>query len=757
MTTPNSLLDEARALYDSGLNVLPASKAKKRPLGTWKQWTKDRPPFDAVFRLGLTFDAICVVCGKTSGGLEIIDFDKQARAFDAWAKLVANRLDSLPVERTQSGGKHVAFRSYSCGRNQKLTNDSNGETLIETRGEGGICLIAPSDGYVLERGDWLNVPTLGTAERDALLEAARSLDETPTVAPKVQAPKPRTRSASLAPAFQDESASDYYKRTNAGKDALLRHGWEFLRDDGKWEQWKRPNQPIVDKPGASWSKDDGFFHVFTSNASPFEPGKSYSHLQVVALLDFDGDLSEASRAVVRVGGTTSSRPRKGAIVELVDPDGWNEEWEHVPPVPQERKGAPSRAVPFPSELLNCGGRIGTIQGFMNDLAIRPQPEGAFLGALACVSFLCGRSIALNYNGTLVTPNLYALFLAPTGMGKEAIRRVASEIIKVYNPEEPAPESFASVQALQNFVSRVKKVLWLHDEFGRDLRVMSQEKSNSNIQAVITESLKLYSNAGNRSYLPKVVSQEAKDSKKIAAVDRPFLSIFATGNPSEYYEATNESLLKNGYIARFTTVLGRKYSEKKSLTFEEATASAPFELDSDFVKEIESWKAFENSAKEAPFIVSFRRRAFDLINAFGEETEKKIKQESATREAAAGAYARYFEKVWKYALLFAASERGAISTMEVDEDAARLATLLVDYESRVFSATVDKYATNEQSRLALDVREWAESIGGTFTRTQFTRKFQHKANIHERKEALDTLLESEYLIEDRERKLFYINE
>ena len=755
MTT--KLFEVARALYDSGLNVLPADRAKKRPLGTWKQWTKDRPPFDAVFRPGLNFDAICVVCGKTSGGLEIIDFDKGARAFDAWEKLVANRLDSLPVERTQSGGKHVAFRSYVCGRNQKLANDSSGETLIETRGEGGICLIAPSDGYVLERGDWLNVPTLGTAERDALLEAARSLDETSAVAPKAPAPaKVQTRSASLAPAFQGESASDYYKRTNAGKDALVRAGWKFLRDDGKWEQWQRPNQPIADKPGASWSKDDGFFHVFSSNASPFEPGKSYSHLQVVALLDFDGDLSEASRAVARVGGT-SSRPRKGAIVELVDPDGWNEEWEHVPPVPSERKGAPSRAVPFPSELLNCGGRIGKIQGFMNALAIRPQPEGAFLGALACVSFLCGRSIALNYNGTLVTPNLYALFLAPTGMGKEAIRRVSSEIIKVYNPEEPAPESFASVQALQNFVSRVKKVLWLHDEFGRDLRVMSQEKSNSNIQAVITESLKLYSNAGNRSYLPKVVSQEAKGDKKIPAVDRPFLSIFATGNPSEYYEATNESLLKNGYIARFTTVLGRKYSEKKSLTFEEATASAPFELDSDFVREIQSWKAFEKDADGAPFIVSFRRRAFDLIRAFDEETEKKIKQESATREAAAGAYARYFEKVWKYALLFAASERGAISTMEVDEEAARLATLLVDYESRVFSATVDKYATNEQSRLALDVREWAESIGGTFTRTQFTRKFQHKANIHERKEALETLLESEYLIEDRERKLFYINE
>lgn len=399
-----------------------------------------------------------------------------------------------------------------------------------------------------------------------------------------------------------------------------------------------------------------------------------------------------------------------------------------------------------------------IQDAMNTLAIRPQPEGAFLGALACVSFLCGRSIALNYNGTLVTPNLYALFLAPTGMGKEAIRRVAGEIIKAYAPDEPAPESFASVQALQNFVSRVRKVLWLHDEFGRDLRVMSQDKGNSNIQAVITESLKLYSNAGNRSYLPKVVSQEAKDSKKIAAVDRPFLSIFATGNPSEYYEATNESLLKNGYIARFTTVLGRKYSEKKSLTFEEATANAPFELDSDFIRKIEDWKNFEIQADGAPFVIPFRRRAFDLIRAFDEEIEKKIKQESATREAAAGAYARYFEKVWKYALLFTASERGSSGLMEVDEDAARFATLLVDYESRVFSATADKYATNEQSRLEIEIKEWAASLpGGYFTRTQFSKKFQHKAKRNERNEALASLVESGDVVEDRERKAFYLDE
>lgn len=754
-----ALIDEARKLYDSGLNVLPADRAGKRPLGTWKQWTKARPKFDEVFRPGLKFDAICVVCGATSGGLEIIDFDQAGLKFQEFANFLGNRLDGFPIERTQSGGKHLGFRSDCCGRNQKLASNASGVT-IETRGEGGICLIAPSDGYVLERGDWSSIPTLTSEERNFFLTAAKRLneineDKTSKFDRNGQKTAEYDQNKALKRdffTFQGESASEYYKRTEAGKDALRRHGWEYLRDDTKWEQWKRPGQPIADKPGASWSKEDGFFHVFSSNAAPFEPGRSYSHLQVVALLDYGGDVSAASKAVPR----SIIRPAKNAIVELVDPFELDDDAELVAPVPQTEKRTAPRSIPFPSELFNVGGLLGEIQDMMNALAIRPQPEGAFLGALACVSYLAGRSIALNYNGTLVTPNLYALFLAPTGMGKEAIRRVASEIARTYAPKEPAPESFASVQALQNFVARVRKILWLHDEFGRDLAVMNGEKNNANVSSVITESLKLYSNASNQGYLPKLVSQEAKGSKKVAPVDRPSLTIFATGNPAEYYEATSETLLKNGYVARFTTVLGRKYSEKKALSFEEATSVAPFSLSPRFQGRIAAWRDMEkNQADEKPVFIPFTRAAFEVVRDFDVAIEKQIRLESETGETSAGARARYFEKVWKYALLFAASQYGAGNLeMVVDEDCARYATLLVDYESRVFSATADRFAANAETRFALDVREWAAALGGSFTKTEFTRKFQ-RHNPRERNDVLETLLEADYLRQDEKARRFYL--
>jgi predicted DNA-binding transcriptional regulator AlpA len=47
--------------------------------------------------------------------------------------------------------------------------------LIETRGEGGLFLCAPTPGYTLLQGTFANVPLLTAAERETLIEAARLL------------------------------------------------------------------------------------------------------------------------------------------------------------------------------------------------------------------------------------------------------------------------------------------------------------------------------------------------------------------------------------------------------------------------------------------------------------------------------------------------------------------------------------------------------------------------------------------------------
>lgn len=295
-----NLRDVAKTYYDAGLNVLPATSKGKRPLVKWKQFTETRPAFDDVFPLDLKFDAIAVVCGATSGGLEIIDFDQGGLRYDDWRKLNDPDLPgNLPTETTQHGGRHVAFRSNQCAGNQKLANDADGKVTIETRGHGGICIIAPSADYEMDWGSWANVPTISDDQRRQLLEAARSLDESP----KKPATKKRTATPATIPAPRStsfsagsESVADYLRgNLQIVRDALTRKGWEYLRTEGDYEYWKRPGQRVADKPGGSLCPSTGNFHCFSSNASPLEVERNYTPLQLIAALEYGGDLSAASR------------------------------------------------------------------------------------------------------------------------------------------------------------------------------------------------------------------------------------------------------------------------------------------------------------------------------------------------------------------------------------------------------------------------------------------------------------------------------
>lgn len=727
----NELLNEAKRLYDAGLNVLPARLKEKRPVGSWKRWTIARGDFFEVFRDGLQFDALCVVCGPTSGGLEILDFDQKGKAFEEW-----NRDDfasRLVCERSQSGGVHVGYRCETYEGNQKLAKDSNG-VLIETRGDGGICLIAPSPGYSTFLGDWSQVPTITAEERTTMFARARELDETPRADPR---PTPaQTTSRTQSTPFYGESVADYVKRFRLGHDALIRAGWKPLYREGDYDQWQRPNQPVEGKPGASWNIKDEYFHVFTSNGAPFKEGGTYSHLQVIALLEFGGDVSAASKHY-RKEMPSSSRP---IVVSVGDFDDFEpSKFEQTPTVKPTVE-----AVEFPKELHEHDGLITEIAETINATAIRPQPEGATLAALVGMSYLAGRSVVMTYQRQPITPNLYGLFLAPSGQGKEAPRRVLRAIAEAYNEKETSPDTFASVQALQNYVARVRKVLWLHDEFGRDLQVMSGMNNNANLSGIITEALKLYSSASSRRYLPKMVAQEAKGVKRPKSVDRPALSIFATGNPREFYDATSEAILRNGYVARFTIVHGRTFSEKKTVTFEEASAGEAFKLPARIASRVKMWRDFESVADAEPTTISFTREAFDALHALDENIENELREDVETSDGVAEVKSRYFEKAWKYALLFAASKYGPNPAATVDRSSAEAAVALINYEAAQFNANRERFAQTTLSKLALDVREWARERGGDFSRSDFTRRFQ-RASLREREETLETLIDSDYII------------
>src|SRR5262245_20119390 len=167
-----AVLDIALLYLRAGLSVLPVRRdgTKAPACGSWKQfqeqpvdeaqarqwWGKGSPP------------GIAVLCGAASGGLEVIDFDREADAlFPRWRALVEGAapglVERLTVVRTPGGGYHAWYR---CGDmapegNTKLAGLSAAEqdeeralaeregrkaalTLIETRGEGGYALVPGS-------------------------------------------------------------------------------------------------------------------------------------------------------------------------------------------------------------------------------------------------------------------------------------------------------------------------------------------------------------------------------------------------------------------------------------------------------------------------------------------------------------------------------------------------------------------------------------------------------------------------------------
>jgi hypothetical protein len=363
MAEHSSIMDAAQAYLSAGLCVLPAIRAEKRPaIGRWKQYQTRRP---TEAELSAWFakhpDAVCILCGVVSGNAEMIDFDGGGELFDAWCKAIpAELLRRLVIEASPSGGWHVVYRCICaiCG-NLKLAQRKDGEkivTLIETRGEGGLFLCAPTPGYELMQGDLCDLPVLTAKERDILLQAAWALNEyQPPVAQGRRLSANRGEMcASVAdngnlwehnshngPLSEHNSHNGRFSAENShNRDSLAhnsnngqlsehnshngrfsahnadrpgddfnnrgdvravldKHGWVRVRE-GENEHWRRPGKDFS-KRGWSATLKDRVFYVFSSNAAPFEPNQGYSPFSVYTWLEHDGDFEQAARSLRELG------------------------------------------------------------------------------------------------------------------------------------------------------------------------------------------------------------------------------------------------------------------------------------------------------------------------------------------------------------------------------------------------------------------------------------------------------------------------
>jgi hypothetical protein len=553
-----TLLDTATGYLQAGLCVLPAILREKRPaLAGWKQYQR-RLPTERQVRAWFAEDTpLCVLAGAVSGHLEMIDFDHQGELFDRWHELVATEspalLDRLVVERSQSGGRHVVYRcdapvpgSRKLAQRTVIVDGAEpltvagkrhvprrvGDrfevtlTLIETRGEGGLFLCAPTPGYALEQGSFDKVPLLGEAERGLLIEAACALNET----------LPPDPQAAVTGAACGRPGDDFNERGDV-RGVLLGHGWGLVRG-GENEYWRRPGKD----QGWSATLRDRVLFVFSSNAAPFEPERAYAPFSVYTLLEHAGDFAAAA-AALRAGGygdaggdEVGDKVDDGVDLSRILGDG--------PPRPEPEQPRYPDPGPLPVELFRVPGFVSEVMDHCLATAPYPNVPLAFCGALALQALLAGRRVR---DAADNRTNLYVLALAYSSVGKDWPRKVNTSVLHHVGLVEALGEKFASGEGIQDSLFRTPAILFQTDEIDGLLQSINkaQDARHENILGTL---LTMYSAANS------IFPMRRKAGKEAAGViDQPCLVVYGTAIPTHYYAALSERMLTNGFFARMLIV------------------------------------------------------------------------------------------------------------------------------------------------------------------------------------------------------------
>lgn len=294
----------AKKFLEVGVNVLPTKVNEKYP--KVKSWKRYQAQFISDKEIENLFsneiDGIGVVCGKISGNLECIDFDNKLGnvdlIFDEWKdnEEISDIVQfKCLIEKTQSGGFHVFYRSEKIEGNLKLAYkikaDGKPECIIETRGEGGFAVVYPSKNYHLINGSWTHLPELCEEERELLLNHCRAFNEHHF--------QKKFSDETLKESRYEEKPGDAYNNStdgiNEAKILLAGAGWILKYERNGIEYWTRPGAKTK---GTDATFRNGFFYVFSTNAHPFESEHGYSPFSILIIIKFNGDVKEAVKYLV---------------------------------------------------------------------------------------------------------------------------------------------------------------------------------------------------------------------------------------------------------------------------------------------------------------------------------------------------------------------------------------------------------------------------------------------------------------------------
>lgn len=684
------LRETARQYLAWGLCALPASPVTKfTTLPRWKTYQKKRMSDRQIEANFLAAEGVCLICGMVSDGLEMIDFDQSGRAYESWATAVELRcpglLDTMVVERSLSGGRHVYYRCEAPRKNTTLAASGTfkePKKLIETRGEGGLVVCAPTPGYELIRGNFGSIPVIGENFRETLWELAAGLTEVVRPTPSYSNGSafdldPKRVDAYLAtcpPAVSKHHGHDVTfaiaRSIVWGFDLDIETALHFL---GPWNETCQP----------PWSDKELRHKVNDANTKPYNKPRGY-------LRDAENPRWEDSSGVDLSGFNLN-----GSAEEVVE-DETDE---------PERTSDPG---PFPEHLLVVPGFIEQVVEHNLKTAHRKQPSLALAAAICLQAVLAGRKIR-DYRDNRT--NVYVVGVSESGTGKEHARKVNNQAIFQAGAELEGPEELASDTGLVSALENRPAMLTQIDEFGKFLRVLANPQKAPHLYAVIGLLLKLYSSA-NRIFQGKAYA----DADKTKTIDQPNLVLYGTGVPGDFFQALTVESLQDGLVGRFLVFEGMQAQREKP-----ETVGIPNEI----LQTVRWWSKYSPGGNLAnvhpePAVVDTNDEAKVVFEQLGNRIDRGMANEGTWQRSV---LSRCEEKACRLALVYAASANH--ERLVIDGAAARWACDTAEYLTmRLIHLGRSHVSDGAFDALQKRVLGKVVDNGGGITLKHYTHAFNH---------------------------------
>lgn len=726
------------------------TKTRKR---TWKPFQSriaDEGELQQLFGHNGQSVGVGIIGGKVSGNLEILDIDapELVESFMQDVELVApGLLSRLPIVETPrgEGGRHIYYRcTTEIPGNEKLASseprlqfdkrtgepvvdEKTGEqriapdTLIETRGEGGYVVAPGSPAACHYTGrpyrhvsgpPITETPTITPDERDTLLRVARSFDE------QQQDQQQNFAEVTAGKERVGLSPGDDFAARTTWSDILTPHGWTQITAD----YWRRPGKTSGISASTKMTSKQGneLLRVFSSNAHPFEPDKSYGKFAAYTTLNHNGDFVAAARELGKQG-----YGEKTALIIRSANDAPNACMALT--VNESSNSLPA----LREELFQVGGVIEEIVAYNLRTSLYRQPVLAFAGAIALVATVIGRKIR-DYNDT--RPNLYLLALAPTGSGKDHARKINKKILGLANCGHLlGPEKIGSHAALINAVCVKPSLLLQVDEISRLLITAQDGARSPHLFNIVTVLLGLYSDSDTTFY-----STAYADTAKEKRVEQPNSIVYGTAIPLGFWESLTKGNLTDGLLNRFLTFEAGYVS--RSLRVVEPVPDSTVEW-------VSGWCVSDTANNLAgispkPLVCEYEIEAGERIEEHGKViADRRLKEDMEQ----AAIWSRTAEKAAKLAMIFAASRASGPEDVTVTLDdvnraiaIANCCTRLTVYHAR--HSVADSPVEKVRKKVWKVVREHQPISQSELTRrTQFLRR-------HDRDEVIRDLIEAGEIIE-----------